>query len=133
MIYLDSSAIMKLVREEDETPGLIAWLQGSPEAAVLTSELGRIEVLRAARRAAGSALAEAQAVVADLDLIPLGRGVQDIACDIGDPRLRTLDALHLASAILVRGVLTAFVAYDHRLVSAAQSVGLPTITPGRDG
>lgn len=132
MIYLDSSAIMKLVREEDETPGLIAWLQRSPEAGVLTSELGCMEALRAARRAVDRALTEAQVVVADLDLIPLGRGVRDIACDIGDPSLRTLDALHLASAVLVRGAPTAFVASDHRLVSAAQSAGLPTVTPGRD-
>src|SRR5699024_11478216 len=99
---------MKLVREEDETPGLIAWLQRSPEAGVLTSELGCMEALRAARRAVGRTLTEAQGVVADLDLIPLGRGVHDIACDIGNPSLRTLDALHHDSAVLVHGAPTAF-------------------------
>ena len=50
MIYLDSSALMKLVRREDETTALRDWLNHYPEQAVVTSELGRVEVLRAARR-----------------------------------------------------------------------------------
>lgn len=52
-------------------------------------------------------------MIGDVDLVPLGRGVQDLACDIGDPPLRTLDAVHLASAVLLRDDLTVFVAYDH--------------------
>ncbi len=74
-------------------------------------------------------LTEARAVIGDVDLVPLGRGVQDLACDIGDAGLRTLDALHLASATLLRDELTAFVAYDSRLVAAAKAAGLPTATP----
>lgn len=129
MIYLDSSALMKLVRAEAESAALGEWLAPQPEVAVVTSELGRVEVLRAARRAGGEVLSEARAVVGDLDLVPLDRGVQDLACDIGEPPLRALDALHLASAVLLRDELTAFVAYDHRLTGAAQSAGLPTATP----
>lgn len=131
MIYLDSSALMKLVREEAESAALGEWLGRRSESPVVTSELGRVEVLRAARRAGGEVLAEARAVIGDLDLVPLDRGVQDIACDIGDPLLRSLDALHLASAVLLRDELSAFVAYDHRLLSDAQAAGLPTTTPGR--
>ena len=96
MIYLDSSALMKLVRREDETTALRDWLNLYPEQAVVASELGRVEVLRAARKIGGQVLAEARAVVGDVDLVPLDRAVQDVACDIGDPLLRTLDALHLA-------------------------------------
>jgi hypothetical protein len=55
--------------------------------------------------------------------------VQDLAWDIGDPLLRTLDALHLASAVLLRDELTSFVAYDQRLIAAAETIGLPVITP----
>lgn len=131
MIYFDSSALMKLIREEGETASLSEWLNGQPDAPVVTSELGRVEVLRAARRAGRSVMAEARAVVGDLDLVPLDRGVQDLAAEIGDPLLRTLDALHLASAMLLRDDLTAFVAYDHRLVSAAKAAGLPTTSPGQ--
>lgn len=133
MIYLDSSALLKLAREEAETAALGEWLAARPEQPVVTSELGRVEVLRAARRAGSEVLTEARAVLGDLNLIPLDRVAQDVACDIGDPLLRTLDALHLASAVLVRDDLTAFVAYDHRLATAAQVAGLPTTTPGRPG
>ena len=129
MIYLDSSALMKLVREEAETEALRDWLASKPEVPVVTSELGRVEVLRAARRAGSDALTEAHAVIGDVDLIPLDRGVQDIACEIADPPLRTLDALHLASAVLLGDDLTVLAAYDRRLLAAAQVAGLPTITP----
>jgi predicted nucleic acid-binding protein len=129
VIYLDSSALMKLVREEAETSALSAYLSARVEMPAVTSELGRVEVLRAARRAGGDALTEARAVIGDLDLVPLDRGVQDLACDIGNSPLRTLDSLHLASAVLLREDLTAFIAYDHRLVSAAETAGLPVTTP----
>lgn len=131
MIYLDSSALMKLVRREDETAALLEWLDLRREQPMVTSELGRVEVLRAARRIGGEVVTEARAVLGDLDLIPLDRAVQDLAVDIGDPLLRTLDALHLASAILLIRELTAFVAYDHRLAVAAQAAGLVVTTPDR--
>jgi len=129
VIYLDASALMKLVRREAETEALREWLNLRPEQPVVTSELGRVEVLRAARRVGDPALAEARAVVGDLDLIPLDRAVQDVACDIGDPLLRTLDALHLASALLLGDALTAFVAYDGRLADGAQAAGLVVAAP----
>ena len=129
MIYLDSSALMKLIREEEETGASRAWLIAHPELPIVTSELGRVEVLRAARRVGSKVLTEARAILGDIDLVPLDRGVQDLASDIGAPLLRTLDALHLASAVLLRDELTAFVAYDERLTDAAQAAGLPTTTP----
>lgn len=129
MIYLDASALMKLVREEAETEALLDWLASQPEIPVVTSELGRVEVLRSARRAGPDALTEARAVIGDVDLVPLDRGVQDLACELGDPPLRTLDTLHLASALLLGDDLTALVAYDDRLLGAAQAAGLPIATP----
>lgn len=131
MIYLDSSALMKLVRQEAETTDLIGLLDAQRTEHAGTSELGRIEVMRAARRAGPEAVAEAHTVIGDLDLVPLNSTVQDLACDIGVARLRTLDAIHLASAVLVRSALTAFVAYDHRLFDAAAALDLPAVAPGR--
>jgi predicted nucleic acid-binding protein len=92
---------------------------------------GRVEVLRAARRIGGWVVAEARAVVDELDLVPVDRAVQDVACDIGDPRLRSLDALRLASALLLGTDLTTFVSYDHRLAEAAGAAGLVVATPGQ--
>ncbi|HET9255999.1 MAG TPA: type II toxin-antitoxin system VapC family toxin [Pseudonocardiaceae bacterium] len=131
MIYLDSSALMKLIRMESETTALRDWLRERPDQPVVSSELGRVEVLRAARRVGDRALAEARAVIGDIDLIPPDRAVQDLACDIGHPPLRTLDALHLASAVLLSDELTAFIAYDQRLTGAAHAAGLVVATPGQ--
>lgn len=131
MIYLDASALMKLVRREAETDALCGWLDDRPDEPAVTSELGRVEVLRAARHSGQAVLAEARAVVGDLDLAPLDRAVQDVASDIGDPLLRTLDALHLASALLLGEVLTTFVAYDRRLVTGARAAGLHVVSPGQ--
>jgi predicted nucleic acid-binding protein len=130
VIYLDSSALLKLVREEAETPALVTWLQDHPDQPLVTSELGRVEVLRAARRAGDLALVEAQAVLADLDLVPLDRSVQDVATGLDPVGLRTLDALHVASAALLAPELTALVAYDSRLLQAATAAGLAVVAPG---
>jgi len=58
--------------------------------------------------------------------------VQDVACDIGDPLLGTLDALHLASALLLGDALTALVAYDHRLATGARGAGLVVVMPEQE-
>ncbi len=131
MIYLDASAVMKLVREEAETRALRRWLVDHRGYPVVTSELGRIEVLRAARRLGERVLTEARAVVADLDLVALDRTVQDLACDLGGSLLRTLDALHLASALLLGDALMALVTYDEGLAAAGERVGLVVTVPGR--
>lgn len=131
MIYLDSSAVLKLVRAEDETSALQAFLGEHHGRPAVSSELARVEVLRAARRISPAAVAEARALLADLDLVPLDRAVQDLAGDLGDPALRSLDALHLASSLLLGDALTFFVTYDVRLASAARSEGLPVVAPGQ--
>src|SRR5262245_16250502 len=122
---------MKLIRKENETAALSDWLSERPEHAVVSSELGRVEIFRAARRVGDRALTEARAVIGDIDLVPLNRTVQDLASDIAPPLLRTLDALHLASAVLLSDELTAFIAYEQRLTSAARAAGLIVATPGR--
>lgn len=121
---------MKLVLDEAETSALRVWLGDRAEEPHVTSALGRVEVLRAGHRAGERALTAARALVRDLDLVPLDRAVQDLAGELGDPLLRTLDALHLASALILGDALTAFVAYDRRLVSAAVAAGLVTAAPG---
>lgn len=132
MIYLDSSAIMKLVRSESETEALRRWLGDQRAESLVTSELGRVEVLRTARRVGDHAVTQARAVIDSFDLIPLDRAVQDAACVMGTAALRTLDALHLASALAVREHVTAFVAYDHPLPSAARDAGLRVVAPGSE-
>jgi len=129
VIYLDSSALLKLLFEEDESAALERWMSERAGAPTLSSELAKVEVVRATRRLDTDAVPAARALVSQLDLIPLSGGLIDAAVDAGGPALRTLDALHLASALSIRTELTAFVAYDNRLIAAAEAAGLEPTRP----
>ena len=130
MIYLDSSALLKLFVEEAESAALSEWMVQHPGLPAVSSELALVEVVRAVRRLAPEAEPDARTLVAQLDLIPLSSDVVAQAADAGDPLLRTLDALHLASALVVREALTFFVVYDHRLAAAARAAGFEVVQPG---
>jgi len=124
MIYLDSSALLKLVREERESDALDRWLSARADTPVVSSELAKVEVIRASRRMGPDALPAARALLAGLDLIPLSSDVLDEAADLGGEQPRSLDAVHLASALSIRADLTACIAFDHRLAAAASAAGL---------
>lgn len=130
--YLDSSALVKLVVEEPETASLRAWLRRRPWSPPLTSELARVEVSRAVARSVPSALLIAQLVIARTHKVVLSAHVLDAAGMLPPTNLRTLDAIHLASAMALRPHVDAFVAYDKRLLTAAEDVGLPVAHPGAD-
>jgi predicted nucleic acid-binding protein len=129
MIYLDSSALLKLLFEESESAALASWIAERVDTPLVCSELAKVEVVRATRRLDAAAVPAARTLVSQLDLIPLNGGLIEEAADAGDPLLRTLDAIHLASALSIRGELTAFVAYDSRLITAARDAGIDTISP----
>lgn len=131
MIYLDASALLKLVRAEAETSALRRWLAERDGTPHVSSVLARIEVTRASRRYVEAMLVEAHTLLTSLDLVPLSLDVVEVACQVGDPLLRSLDAIHLASALTIRTELSAFVAYDHRLYAAAAAAGLPALAPGQ--
>lgn len=131
MIYLDSSALLKLLYEERESAALAAWLEARSGLPLVSSELSRVEVIRACRRIDATALPAARTLLAGLDSIPLAGGVIDHAADLDAPLLRGLDAIHLASALALEAELTAFVAYDRRLADAAAGAGLEPVAPGR--
>ncbi|MDI9897986.1 type II toxin-antitoxin system VapC family toxin [Rhodococcus sp. IEGM 1381] len=129
MIYLDSSAVLKLIFDEAESDGLQTWLTERAGVPWASSELAKVEVVRAARRYAPNSVDTARALVAQLNLVPITGGMADRAAGVGDPTLRTLDAIHLASALSIQDELTAFVAYEHRLASAAHAHGLVVDAP----
>lgn len=130
MIYLDASALVKLVFDEEESESLASWLRECREAPKLTSALSMVEVVRTCRRVDAATVVEATRRLAGLDQIPISTRVVALAADAGDVRLRGLDAIHLASAQLVRDDLSAFVAYDERLRSAAAAEHLEVVAPG---
>jgi predicted nucleic acid-binding protein len=130
VIYLDSSALLKLLHEETESEALADWLAAHAETPIVSSELAKVEVIRACRRINPATLPEAAALLAGLDLIPLSGAVIDDAANVEGTTLRSLHAIHLASALSIEAELSAFVAYDHRLAEAASTVGLGLHAPG---
>jgi predicted nucleic acid-binding protein len=128
VIYLDASAIVKLVVVEPETDALRAWL-GRRRSPRVTSDLTRVEVPRACMRAEPTALLEAQRAIARLSTVPLTRALLAAAAALQPPGLRSLDAVHLASALALGTGLRAFVVYDDRLAGAALAHGLPVERP----
>ncbi len=133
MIYLDSSAIVKLIKIEPESRALADWLNEQNEAPV-TSVLAEVEVPRALRRSAPARLAVMPVVLARIVRIEMDASVRATAGAYVTDALRSLDAVHLATAeVLVAAgkAVRAFVTYDVRQAAAVQDVGIPVEMPGR--
>lgn len=126
---------MKLVRPEIHSADLSDWLRKQQgESAVVSSVLIEVELMRATRRSAPDNLNHAVEVLRGIGVVTLSPAVIRRASAYPDAGLRSLDAVHVATAEHLAEVtseqLDAFVAYDDRLLAAARSVGLLTIAPG---
>lgn len=129
LVYLDSSALVKLVVREEGTDALRAWLPSHPE--VVSTALAVVEVRRAIGRvSARRSLADRARLVLDgVALLAVDIAVLESAAGLKPPELRTLDAIHVASALSLGAELLAFVTYDERQAGAAKRAGLPVLTP----
>ncbi|HEX3734524.1 MAG TPA: type II toxin-antitoxin system VapC family toxin [Solirubrobacterales bacterium] len=134
IFYADASALVKLVREEAESDALRAYLSA---ADLVSSELVLTEIPRAVHRAVASdpalpldlLLERSGELLDSVALRPLDRAVLAGAGALGEPVLRALDAIHVASAIDLYPI-EAFVTYDERQAAAARLAGLRTTAPG---
>jgi predicted nucleic acid-binding protein len=127
-LYVDSSAFVKLVVAEPETQALRSFIAGRHSRRV-SSALLRAEALRAVRHLGADALAAVREGLRRVDLIGVDDRILD-AAGILEPRvLRTLDAIHLATALAIGDDLDAIVTYDSRMVEAGRLLGLVTATP----
>ena len=126
-VYLDASAIAKLIVEEPESAALVASLDR--RARHVTSRIATVEVMRAAARHGGVDAGRVFAVLDALDMIELSEEVATRAGSIGSTDLRALHAIHLASAIGIRRELGGFIVYDERLAAGARDHGLPVVAP----
>jgi predicted nucleic acid-binding protein len=127
LLYLDSSALVKLVVTEAETSALRRYLRRRPDR--VTSELSVAEVLRAALRRDAELIDAARRILDRVDRMALGSQLVERAGTLIPPGMRTLDALHIASALELGEELEAVVAYDRRLLDAAADHRLPTASP----
>jgi len=131
MIYLDSAAVVKLVHAEAESPALRAWLDERAETAWISSVLTEIESFRALARYAPDAVSLLPAVLDQIDLIGLDPPVRILAQTARPATVRSLDAIHLGTALHIRRTLTSFVTYDRRLLDVARNAGLPVDSPAQ--
>jgi predicted nucleic acid-binding protein len=134
LLYVDSSALVKLVRDEPESHALRTYLA---DADLVACELVLAEVPRAVRRAAardprldvGLLISRAGQVIDALAMPPLDRALLIAAGALSEPALRALDAIHVAAAADL-APLDGFVTYDERQAAAARLAGLRTVSPG---
>ncbi|WP_289017268.1 type II toxin-antitoxin system VapC family toxin [uncultured Ornithinimicrobium sp.] len=128
--YLDTSALVKLVAPEPESDVLRQWLEARAEALV-TSDLARTELFRAVRRVLPKSAPLARQVLDTLTVLRLETSVFEEAARLEPPGLRSLDALHLAAALLLEEDLLGVVTYDERLAEATRLLGFSVLAPGR--
>lgn len=134
IFYADTSALVKLVRDEPESKALRAFLA---DADLVSSDLIMTEVPRTVRRAVADdpvlprdlLLERAGALVEAIALRPVDRPLLAAAGALEEPALRALDAIHVASALDLHPV-DAFVTYDERQAAAARLAGMRTMSPG---
>ena len=124
--YVDASALVKLIVPEAESPRMLRWYVEAER--VITSRVGIVETRRAAARYRHDA-GGLESLLASVEIFELDTRVADRAATVSPMLLRTLDSIHLATALELADVLGAFVTYDDRLAEAALAVGLPVMRP----
>jgi predicted nucleic acid-binding protein len=137
VIYLDTSAILKLLRREAETDALIEHLQTRAGQELLTSSLATVEITRAltmlgATDISARAVSRSDRVEIGDSIIPalaMSSAVLDLARTLPPAVLRSLDAIHLASAQLAGEALDHVITYDKRMATAADAIGLRVASP----
>lgn len=127
--YLDSSAIVKLAARETETAALRAELAHWPEHA--SSRLAEIEVRRVALDGGHTARKRARDVLRAISLVAIDDAVIERASQLPPASLRSLDAIHVTTALALADDLGVLITYDRRMQSAARVHGLPILAPGQ--
>lgn len=133
MIYLDSSAVVKLIHDEPGSGALGLWLAERIRVPRVSSVLVEVEVARTVLRHSPASQSNIPAIMDTIARFDIDHAVRSLAASSPDPMLRSLDAIHLASAQVLTaefGEAPVFVTYDKRLLIAAKTAGLATASPG---
>ncbi len=129
-LYLDSSALVKLVQREPESDSLRRYLRRHRSDQYVTCTLARVEVIRALAPAGTTALVQNRRQLARLDQVALTVDLLDRAANLAPTSLlRSLDAIHLAAAQFAGKELRAVVTYDQRMAAIANQLGLSVAAP----
>jgi uncharacterized protein len=129
LIYLDTSAFLKTVLSEPQSGALGEYLAAFGSARFVSSALLAVEARRSILRTVPADLSRVDLELLDVIQIDTTGVVLETASRLPDPMLRTLDAIHVATALLIREDLEVLVSYDQRMLAAAAAHGLPTAAP----
>ena len=129
LYYIDTSAAFKLLAAEEHADAFLAFYREHRNDEWISSDLLRIEVTRAVTRHWRALIPDAQRLLDAFEYIQIDEDVVRTAMAEPDPFLRSLDAVHLATARLLGEELTALLTYDDRLAKAAMDAGIPVHTP----
>jgi uncharacterized protein len=129
VIYIDTSAFVKLVWREAETYALENYLFVRAPDGLVSSALLAIEVRRAVQREDATQLPRSDLLLTRIGQVSITSSVVESASRLPDPLLRSLDAIHLATALMLGKELEEFVSYDKRLCAAAQARGIAAVGP----
>jgi uncharacterized protein len=128
-LYIDTSALVKLVTVEPETAPLRSYLLEAEGDAEFTAAITRTELVRAAARLRDTDIArQASLLLTRLQFVEISTALLDAAAVLPPPELRALDAIHLAAAMTAPD-LRALVTYDRRLADAAADAGVVVVSP----
>lgn len=129
LYYADTSAVIKLLVEETDSKAFAAFYDAHSDAEWVSSDLLRIELTRAVARAMPALLPDARELLLAFSGIAIDDDIVEGAITEPDRGLRSLDAIHLATARILAPELDALVTYDDRLLRAATDAGLVTVSP----
>lgn len=122
--------MVKIIVREAESDALAQWLNNRLDETLLTSVIGHVELLRAASRLGNAVTARARSFLSAVDVVSLTPTIVELAETIGPSTLRTLDALHLATAYTLRPAVSTLCVYDQRLAASAGELSIPVAAPG---
>jgi predicted nucleic acid-binding protein len=121
--------VVKLVLPESETVALQTWMKGERDETFFSSQLLRIELVRTVARVAPQRMARARRILRGFALLEMDHAIVETVESLPPTILRSLDAIHLGTASLFAQSVSAFVAYDARLMEAAGALGLNVVSP----
>jgi predicted nucleic acid-binding protein len=130
LIYIDTSALFKLVEDDEaEATALRTHIAQMPEPRLVSSTLLAVEARRSLLRLRPDGLPKVDLLLAEVEQVDISTAVIESASRLPDRHLRSLDAIHLATALLIREDVETLLTYDSRLREAAEAHDLPTAAP----
>ena len=125
--YADSSAILKLLIVEKESAALTNFIDFTLKSSVLT----RVEIIRVLHKIAPEKIAQAQVILAGIDLTPLNPAILSAAENFAPAiTLKSLDALHVASVLFLGAAVEGLITYDKAMIKNAKELGIKVVSPG---